>query len=260
MQRYIVASLLLITFYSPVPLMSQTSNQRTSAKTSDTKTPPLAYPVARRGDTVDDYSGTKVADPYRWLEDPDSPETRAWIEAENKITFGYLNDIPQRTAIKNRLTKLWNFERYTPPSKEANRYFYFKNDGLQNQSVLYTVERLDATPRVLLDPNKLSADGTVALSGITVTDDGKLLAYGLSSSGSDWQQWKVRDVATGNDLPDTVDYVKFSGASWTKDGKGFFYSRYDTPNENTKLEDANYFQKLYFHKLGTPQSEGRARV
>lgn len=251
----IIAFLLLITFCLPVQLMSQTTNLRANVETSDTKKPSLTYPNARRGDTVDEYPGReKVADPYRWLEDPDSPETRAWIEAENKITFAYLNDIPQRAAIKNRLTKLWNFERYSPPEKEAKRYFYFKNDGLQNQSVLYTVERLDATPRVLLDPNKLSPDGTVALSGTSVTDDGKLLAYGLSSSGSDWQQWKVRDVATGTDLPDVVDYVKFSGASWTKDGKGFFYSRYDTPNENTKLEDANYFQKLYFHKLGTPQS------
>lgn len=256
-KRLVITSLLLVAlcFNLTTSQMAQTPNAHTTAANAVTKTAPLAYPTARRGDTVDDYHGTRVADPYRWLEDPDSVETRAWIDAQNKVTFGYLNEIPQRAAIKERLTKLWNYERYGTPFKEANRYFFFKNDGLQNQSVLYTVDRLDGSPRVLLDPNKLSADGTVALSGTSVTDDGKLLAYGLSSSGSDWQEWRVRDVATGKDLPDVVKYVKFSGASWTKDGKGFFYSRYDTPNEGTKLEDANYFQKLYFHKLGAPQSE-----
>jgi prolyl oligopeptidase len=223
----------------------------------------MNYPIAKKVDQVDDYHGTKVADPYRWLEDPDAPDTRAWVEAENKVTFDFLNQIPERARIKERLTKLWDFERYDIPFKEGikgsaenpERYFYFKNDGLQNQNVLYTLRSLEGDARVLLDPNKLSADGTVALSGQAVSEDGKYLAYGLSSSGSDWMEWKVREVETGHDLTDHLRWVKFSGASWTKDGNGFFYSRYDEPNEKTKLEAVNYFQKLYYHHIGTPQSE-----
>jgi prolyl oligopeptidase len=215
---------------------------------------PITYPVARKGDQVDDYHGVKVADPYRWLEDLDSEETRAWVEAENKLTFGYLESIPQRTAIKERLTKLWNYEKYGIPFKEGNRYFYTRNSGLQNQAVLYTVTALDAQPQMVLDPNTLSADGTVAVSGLQVSPDGKLLAYSLSASGSDWQEWKVRDVETSKDLSDHLKWVKFSGVSWTRDGKGFFYSRYEEPKSDT-LKGTNYFQKVYFHRLGTPQSD-----
>ena len=222
-----------------------------------TTTSPLRYPVARKTDQTDDYHGVKVADPYRWLEDDNSAETKAWVEAQNKVTFGYLAKIPERSAIKERLTKLWNYERYGVPFKQGGRYFYAKNDGLQNQSVLYTMASLDASPELLLDPNKLSPDGTVALGGYAISDDGNLMAYGLSSAGSDWQEWKVRDVRTAQDLPDHINWVKFSGASWTKDGKGFFYSRYDEPTEQTKLTKANYFHKLYYHRLGTPQSEDR---
>ncbi|HWF87741.1 MAG TPA: hypothetical protein VN659_02875, partial [Pyrinomonadaceae bacterium] len=171
---------------------------------------PSTYPVARKGDQVDDYHGVKVADPYRWLEDLDSPETRSWVEAENKLTFAFLESIPQRTAIKDRLTKLWNYEKYGIPFKEGNRYFYTRNSGLQNQAVLYTVTALDAQPKMVLDPNTLSADGTVAVSGLQVSPDGKLLAYSLSASGSDWQEWKVRDVETSRDLPDDLKWVKFS--------------------------------------------------
>lgn len=217
----------------------------------------VAYPVTRQSPQVDEYHGVKVVDPYRWLEDDNSPETKAWVEAQNKVTFGYLDKIPQRTAIKDRLTRLWNYERYGVPFKQGGRYFYAKNDGLQNQSVLYTMTSLEAEPTMLLDPNALSADGTVALSGYTITDDGRLMAYGLSSAGSDWQEWRVRDVQTGQDLPDHVNWVKFSSASWTKDGRGFFYSRYDEPTEGTKLTKANYFHKLYHHRLGTPQSEDK---
>ncbi len=213
------------------------------------------YPQAKKVDQVDDYHGTKVADPYRWLEDPDSAESRAWIEAENKLTFGFLDQIPERARIKERLTKLWNYERYGIPNKEGGQYFFEKNDGLQNQSVLYVAAALNQPGRVLLDPNTLAADGTVALSGYAISHDGKYLAYGLAASGSDWNEWKVRDVATGKDLSDHLKWVKFSGAAWTKDGKGLFYSRYDEPNEKTKLEDVNYFQKLYYHRLGTSQSE-----
>src|SRR6185369_9545661 len=152
------------------------------------------YPPARKSDQVDDYHGVKVADPYRWLEDLDSEETRAWVEAENKLSFSYLAAIPARTALKERLTKLWNYEKYGTPFKEGNRYFYTRNSGLQNQAVLYTVTSLDAQPQLVLDPNTLSADGTVAVSGMQASPDGKLLAYSLSASGSDWQEWKVRDV------------------------------------------------------------------
>ncbi|MBE9232804.1 S9 family peptidase [Cuspidothrix issatschenkoi LEGE 03284] len=216
---------------------------------------PLIYPTISRSNQVDEYHGTIVADPYRVLEDPDTEETKTWIEAQNQVTFTYLNEIPAREDIKQRLTKLWDYEKYGTPFKEGDNYFYFKNDGLQNQSVLYTLPTLDGQPRVLLDPNKLSEDGTVALSGISISENGQLLAYGLSISGSDWQEWKVRDITTGTDLQDHLQWIKFSGASWTHDHQGFFYSRYDEPNEKTKLEDVNYYQKLYYHQLGTPQSE-----
>jgi prolyl oligopeptidase len=215
----------------------------------------LVYPESKKVEQVDDYHGVKIADPYRWLEDLDSADTHAWVEAQNNVTFAYLNDIPARAQIKQRLTKLWNYERYTLPQKRGSRYFYSKNNGLQNQSVLYTATALDAAPQVLLDPNTLSTDGTVALSGVTVSDDGRLLAYGVAQAGSDWQEWRVRDVETAKDLPDVVRWVKFSGASWTKDGKGFFYSRYDEPKAGTQMTGANYFHKLYYHRLGTPQTD-----
>src|SRR5579863_2425698 len=215
---------------------------------------PLVYPKAKTVDQVDDYHGVKVADPYRWLEDTDSAETHEWVEAENKLTFGYLDQIPYRGAIRERLLKLWNYERFTPPHQQGGRYFYEHNNGLQNQNVLLVAESMNAEPRVLLDPNTLSTDGTVALAGRAITDDGKLMAYGTSASGSDWMDWHVRDVDTGKDLPDLIKWVKFSGASWTKDGKGFFYSRYDEP-KGTALRDANYFQKLYYHKLGDSQDK-----
>ena len=214
----------------------------------------LVYPVTAHTNVVDDYHGTKVPDPFRWLEDDNADDTKAWVAAQNKVTFAYLDTIPERARIKERLTKLWNYERYGLPHQEGARYFWSKNDGLQNQSVLYVADALEAAPRVLLDPNQLSADGTVALSGYSLSDDGNFMAYGLSASGSDWQEWKVRDVRNGHDTSDHLKWVKFSGASWTKDGKGFFYSRYAEPKAGESLKGANYFQKLYFHKLGTPQS------
>lgn len=218
----------------------------------------IVYPKAKTVEQVDDYHGVKVADPYRWLEDTDSADTHAWVEAENKLTFGYLDQIPYRGAIRERMTKLWNYERFTAPAQYGGRYFYQHNNGLQNQNVLLVADSLAAEPRVLLDPNTLSADGTVALGGTAITDDGKLMAYGTAASGSDWQEWHVRDVDSGKDLPDVIQWVKFSGASWTKDGKGFFYSRYDEPKKDSAaLRDANYFQKLYFHRLGTAQAEDK---
>src|SRR5271165_3378536 len=217
----------------------------------------LDYPKAKAVDQVDDYHGTKVADPYRWLEDTDSSDTQAWVQAENKLTFSYLDQIPYRQGIRERLTNLWNYERFDVPEQQGGRYFYQHNNGLQNQNVLLVADSLNAEPRVLLDPNTLSSDGTVALSEHAVSDDGKLLAYGTAASGSDWVEWHGRDVDSGKDLPDVIQWVKFSGASWSKDDKGFYYSRYDEPKQGTALRDTNYFQKLYYHRLGTPQSEDK---
>lgn len=213
------------------------------------------YPASKKIEQVDIYHGVEVKDPYRWLENPDSEETKSWVEAQNQLTFSYLSEIPARERIKERVTQLWNYEKYGIPFKRGDRYFYFKNDGLQNQSVLYTLQSLEDKPQVLLDPNTLSEDGTIALSGLSISEDGKLMAYGLSTAGSDWVEWYARDVETSKDFDDHLKWVKFSGASWTHDNQGFFYSRYDEPNEATKLEDVNYFQKLYYHRLGTPQSE-----
>jgi len=214
----------------------------------------LQYPAARKSDVVDDYHGTRVADPYRWLEDPDSPESRAWIEAQNRLTAAYLAEIPARATIRERLTKLWNYPKYGAPFRKAGRYFFLKNDGLQNQSVLYKQASLEATPETLLDPNMLSEDGTVALSTLAVSDNGRLLAYGTAASGSDWEEFRVRDVVTARDLPDHLKWIKFSGASWTKDGTGFFYSRYPEPTDKA-LTDVNRFQRLYYHRLGTDQAQ-----
>ncbi|HXU44632.1 MAG TPA: prolyl oligopeptidase family serine peptidase, partial [Thermoanaerobaculia bacterium] len=214
-------------------------------------------PAARREDHVDELHGVKVADPYRWLEDPDSAETRSWIDAENHLTFGYLAKIPAREPLKKRLTELWNYAKFGVPVKRGGHYFFTWNDGLRNQAPIYVLDRLDGEPRLLLDPNGLSADGTVALKDFAVSHDGRLMAYGLSSAGSDWEIWKVRDVATGKDLADELRWVKFSAAAWTLDDAGFFYSRFAEPHAGTELEDANYFQKVYYHRVGTPQAEDR---
>lgn len=214
----------------------------------------LTYPQARRSDHVDRYHGTEIPDPYRWLEDPDSEETKAWIEAENEVTFGFLKKIPQRESIKQRLTKLWNYERFGLPRKRGDRYFYTRNDGLQNQSVLHVTDGIAGEARVLLDPNQWAEDGTVALAGWTPSEDGKLLAYGVAAAGSDWREWKVLNVDTGEELSDHLKWVKFSGVSWMKDGSGLFYSRYDEPQQGEEFTAANYYQKLYFHKIGDEQS------
>ena len=219
--------------------------------------PSFNYPQSAKIDQVDYYHGVEVADPYRWLEDPNSQSTQDWIKAQNELTFNYLATIPVRDKIQQRLTQLWDYEKYGIPFKRGERYFYSKNDGLQNQSILYTLTNLDGEPRVLIDPNQWSDDGTVSLSSYAVSDDGKFIAYGISSSGSDWREWKVRDIETGEDLADHLQWVKFSGVSWTNENQGFFYSRYDEPNDNTKFEDINYYQKLYYHRLGTTQSEDK---
>ncbi len=215
---------------------------------------PSEYPKGPTADVIDDYHGTKVPDPYRPLEDPDSESTRAWVEAENKITFAFLEGIAARAPLQARLTKLWDFEKFGVPFRDGGHYFFTRNSGLQNQSVLYTADALDAEPRVLLDPNTLSQDGTVALVEVSVNDDGTKMAYALADAGSDWITWHVRNVATGQDTDDLVQFSKFSSASWTKDGAGFFYGRYPEPQPGEDLRGANYFQKLYYHALGTPQS------
>lgn len=217
----------------------------------------IPYPQARVDNVVDDYFGMKVPDPYRWLENPDSPETRSWIEAENKITFGFLEKIPAREQIKKRMTKLWNYERYGIPLQENGHYFFRKNSGLQNQSVLYYSDTLTSEPKVLLDPNQLSSDGTVALDDMVTSHNAKLLAYGLAVSGSDWTEWKVRDVQSASDLSDHLKWIKFSSVAWTADDKGFYYSRYDEPKAGTELEQANYYQKLYYHQIGSSQASDK---
>ncbi len=215
----------------------------------------MEYPQTSRSDQTDVFFGTTVADPYRWLEDPNTPEARAWIEAQNAVTETYLASIPQRAAIRDRLTALWNFERTMPPIKRGGTYLVNRNDGLQNQNVIYAASSLAAEPRVLLDPNQLSKDGTIALSGMNLSPDGKLLAYGITDGGSDWNTWRVRDVATGRDLADTVAWVKFSNASWTHDSAGFYYSRYDAPKPGEALQEANFGHQVWFHRIGTGQEQ-----
>ena len=212
----------------------------------------LDYPETKRGDVVDDYHGTQVADPYRWLEDTDSDETAAWVKAQNKVTFGVLDQLPKREQFKQRLTEIWNYERYSVPTKRGKLVFFNKNDGLQNQSVMYVQDGFTGKPRVLLDPNKLSDDGTVSLGSAEVSPDGQYLAYSLADGGSDWRTVHVLHVASGVKLFDKLVNVKFSGMEWTKDSKGFFYSRY--PGKDGTFDDlAN--QKLYYHRIGTLQSE-----
>jgi prolyl oligopeptidase len=213
------------------------------------------YPHAHRSDHVDEYHGERIPDPYRWLEDGDSPETRAWIDAEVALCESFLSKIPEREAIRRRLMDVWNYERFGMPTKVGLRYAYSKNTGLQNQSVLYIADALDGPARVLLDPNGLSDDGTVALAGAAFSEDGRWLAYATSASGSDWMTWHIRDVETGNDRPDEIRWTKFSGASWSLDGSGFYYSRYAEPAADSAYKDENYDHRVYFHRIGTEQSD-----
>jgi len=215
----------------------------------------LKYPESQRSDHVDIIHGVRVPDPYRWLEEIDSERTREWIDAQNRITFGYLGRTQAREKIRRRIRELWDYERYTAPFKRGERYFYTKNDGLQNQNVLYWMDSLGTEPRVLLDPSRLSEDGTVALTGFHASEVGGLLAYGLSESGSDWQEWRVMEVETGRDLGDHLKWTKLTSVAWTHDGTGFYYSRYDEPEEGLEYKGPNYYQKLFHHRLGEPQPE-----
>ncbi|HET6978005.1 MAG TPA: prolyl oligopeptidase family serine peptidase [Pyrinomonadaceae bacterium] len=212
----------------------------------------IAYPESKKVDQVDDYFGTKVADPYRWLEDETSPETKAWVEAQNKVTFGYLDSIPYREKLKARLTQLYNYPRISAPFRRGDTYFFTKNDGLQNQSVYYIQKGVNGTPEEFLDPNKFSADGTSTLSVFSLSKDGKYLTYGISQGGSDWVTLSVMDVTTREKLADDIKWMKSSGVSWQ--GNGFYYSRYAEPAKGKELSSKNEFQQVYFHKVGTPQS------
>jgi len=222
----------------------------------------LDYPPARRESQTDVYHGVKVPDPYRWMEDIDSPETRSWVAAESDLSRNFLDSIAGRASMTQRLRDIWNFERWSPPDRHGNFWFYTHNDGLQNQSVVFVMngdEMSDAAGvaqgRVLLDPNTLSADGTIALRETAISADGRLFAYALSEAGSDWQTWRIRDVESGKDLPDTLKWSKAGGGSWRHDGSGFYYTAYDPPKEGAALKATNEFEKLYFHRLGTPQSD-----
>lgn len=212
----------------------------------------ITYPESKKGEVVDDYFGTKVADPYRWLEDETSAETKAWVEEQNKLTFGYLDKIPYREKLKARLTQLSNYPRISAPTRRGNTYFFTKNDGLQNQSVYYIQQGLNGKPEVFLDPNKFSTDGTSVLSVFSLSRDGKYLAYGISQGGSDWVTISVMEVATRKKLDDQLSWLKASGVNWQ--GDGFFYSRYPAPEKGRELTSKNEFQTVYFHKVGTPQS------
>ncbi len=214
----------------------------------------IEYPVTKKGEVVDDYFGTRVPDPYRWLENDMSPETAEWVSAENKVTFGYLEKIPYRNEIKTRLEKMWNFEKYTAPVKEGEYTYFSKNDGLQNQFVLYR-QKDKGEPEVFLDPNKFSSDGTTSLGEINFTNDGSKVAYSISEGGSDWRKVIVMNALTKEIIGDTLKDIKFSGLSWYKND-GFYYSSYDKP-EGSELSAKTDHHKLYFHKLGTNQSEDK---
>ena len=216
------------------------------------------YPASKTVDHVDEYHGVQVPDPYRWLEDLDSADTKAWVAAQNAHTAAALAQMPEVAQVRQRLTELWNYERHGQPFKEAGWVFFSKNDGLQNQSVLYVQEGLDGTPRVLIDPNPWSADGTVAVTSTSPSPDGKWLGYGVAVGGSDWNEFKLRNVATGEDAPDHIRWVKFSGMSWTHDAAGFFYARYPEPaGGDLKVFSKLEHRKIYYHRVGTPQSEDK---
>ena len=213
----------------------------------------LQYPITKKVDQTDTYFGIKVADPYRWLEDDNSPETIKWVEAQNKATFDYLGKIPYRDKIKERLATLLNYPKYGSPFRRGDNYFFFKNDGLQNQSVLYVQKGLEGSPELFLDPNKLSADGTSRLISFSLSRDGKYAAYTVSTGGSDWEDCYVMDVASKSKLPDTLNWLKVTGVAWQ--GNGFYYSRYDAPEKGKELSSKNENHKVYYHRLGTTQSD-----
>src|SRR5256714_6141383 len=241
------------------PFLHRTHAQSVSPGASVSTAPPSAsdtkitYPETKKVDQVDDYFGTKVPDPYRWLEDETSPETKAWVEEQNKLTFAYLDKIPYREKLKARLTELYNYPRISAPFHRGDTYFFTKNDGLQNQSVFYIQKGVNGTPEVFLDPNKFSPDGTSVLSAFSLSTDGKYLAYGISQGGSDWVTLSVMEVGSRNKLADEIKWMKTSGVAWQR--HGFYSSPYPEPEKGRELTTKNEFQAVYFHKVGTPEFE-----
>ncbi len=217
----------------------------------------LKYPETQRIDHEDIYHGVKVEDPYQWLEKDvrQSEQVRDWVKAQNEVTYEYLKYLPKREQIRKRITELWDYEKYSVPSKVGGRYFISRNDGLQNHSVVYVMDSLDSEKRVLFNPNKWSEDGTMALGGLVVSDDGKLAAYGIQESGSDWRTWKVRNIDTGQDLADTLKYLKFTDVTWDHESRGFFYSKYPDPDPNEQFISLNQEMKVMYHTLGTSQED-----
>ncbi|MBS0477900.1 MAG: S9 family peptidase, partial [Proteobacteria bacterium] len=241
MRRFLPLTLIAVT----LPTLAQTSSMTA-----------ITYPATDRGTTVDEQFGVKVADPYRWLENDvrTDPRVAAWVAAENKVTDAYLATLPGRDIFKARLKALIDYERFAAPVKEGGRYFYTRNAGLQNQAVLYVRDSADGVGRVLIDPNAWSKDGATALGEWAPSEDGKRIVYAIQDGGSDWRTVKVLDVDSGKVLDDTVEWVKFSGLAWAKDGSGFYYSRFPAPPAGQKFQSTNEDQAVYFHKLGTPQS------
>lgn len=227
-----------------VLLLSACSSEKKSTMT-------LKYPTTDTVNHVDNYHGTLISDPFQWLEDDTSAQTEAWVKAQNEVTFGYLEKIPFRAKIRARLEKLWNYAKYSPPVKEGEYYYFYKNDGLQNQSVLHRQKSLEEAAEIFLDPNKLNAQGTSALGSTSFSGDGKYFAYGINEAGSDWQTIRIKDTKTGEDLKDELKWTKFTGMAWH--GNGFYYSRYDAP-KGSELSTANEYHKVYYHVLNTPQS------
>ncbi len=222
---------------------------------SDLTTQRLRYPATRKTNQEDNYHGTLVADPYRWLEEENNPETRQWIQDQSKLTFDYLDSLPSRNTIRDRITELWNYPRLSSPTQKNGKYFFFKNDGLQNQPVFYCQESPDTTPEIVLDPNTFSDDGTVALTFCRLSQDAQYVGYGTAAAGSDWQTVRVRNIETGQDTDDSIEWVKFSFISWTHDNQGFFYSRYPAPDANQQYTGANLHHTIYYHRLGTSQDQ-----
>ena len=254
MKKITISITFLLLFYAGCVAPPQSvSSEVTSIEESIFTSSKWDYPETRKVDVTDNYHGTVVRDEYRWLEDDNSEETASWITAQNEMTFGYLDQIPFRNRIKDRLTELWDYPKYGTPFKEGGKYYFFKNEGLQNQSVLYVQDELDSEARLVIDPNSFSEDGTIALSGLSFSHDGRYIAYGKSSSGSDWRQFFVRDLETREDLSDHLKWIKFTGLAWR--GDGFYYSRYPEPKEGDELKGLSQASAIYFHKLKTDQSE-----
>jgi prolyl oligopeptidase len=254
--KFMVKNLLLLPTLIAFLLFIACKQSNNKQESVTFKKIPVTYPFTKKDTSVHDiYFGVTVADPYRWLEDDQSKETKDWVEKQNLVTFGYLSQIPYREKLRKRLEKIWNFEKYGTPFKKAGRYYFFKNDGLQNQSVLYTQENLQSQPLTLLDPNTFSTDGTSSLQEMAISKDGHYLAYGISTGGSDWRTIRIKDLQTGQLLPETLQWAKFTAIAWQ--GDGFYYTRYPQPAEGAALTAANQNSAIWYHSAGTDQSEDK---